>query len=755
MVEFRNIGEPLGNHGLSTAYGRAVLRAIKHDSNFELIEVRRISVSKGDLIDILIVDCLNQEIGPNNAAGIKCRERLAFVFSTARDHEPEVHPLRADFPQDLLHLNSPVPGIPPTLCLNQQKWEHTSRSWTAQKFLEQILRWLTGTANGDLHPADQAVEQVYFEPEQTIILPPKFEEQLEDPNVSLAFFPTDPNDSRHRFMRAMFVPLGPNTNQISTTFAVAIQVAPRVHGQVKRIPLTLGELDGQLATDGEGLVVRLFERLRRRFQGGAVRAIDERCVLLVSIPIRRTAGGLIERIERRAYDIPVNRCELGQKLGVLLRDPESGQFFIDVNIGHEPMVRDHGWRDLELIAMGIRGSLTPDLSLLASGISPDTASFSGVLAGVGALGSALAEIWSRESWGKWTYVDHDHLEPHNIVRHIAPYGLIGYSKAKAVKYLTEGEHAPGEYSCQSVAARAADADNAELTQAFDSAELWVDTTTTISVPRSLAARPRIPRGCSAFFTPAGQDSVLLFEPANQNIRLDGLEAQYYRAILQCAWGEAHLDGHAGVISVGAGCRDMSFVMAADQVQLHAAILARQIRILKEQPDGRISIWRYEPISGAVSAIMIPVLPLCAAVYKKWRIVWDEGIKYTLGKLRNAKLPVETGGIIVGYVDYVCKTVYVVDVFPAPSDSIENGHEFIRGVTGLPEARKRAADLTAGIVDYIGEWHSHPRFCSIKASSHDRMQQTELARELGRIGQPFLTIIVGDEGENIQVTESDL
>lgn len=46
-----------------------------------------------------------------------------------------------------------------------------------------------------------------------------------------------------------------------------------------------------------------------------------------------------------------------------------------------------------------------------SAINPDEADFDGVLAGVGSLGVTLADIWLREGWGRWTYIDPDQLLP--------------------------------------------------------------------------------------------------------------------------------------------------------------------------------------------------------------------------------------------------------------------------------------------------------------------------------------------------------
>ncbi|MBD4395321.1 hypothetical protein GUG97_23805, partial [Xanthomonas citri pv. citri] len=72
-----------------------------------------------------------------------------------------------------------------------------------------------------------------------------------------------------------------------------------------------------------------------------------------------------------------------------------------------------------------------------SAVDGASASFYGILAGVGALGSALAEIWTRIGWGKWTFIDPDRLLPHNLSRHIGEDCYIGLYKPHIVQHLTQ------------------------------------------------------------------------------------------------------------------------------------------------------------------------------------------------------------------------------------------------------------------------------------------------------------------------------
>src|SRR5207249_8808560 len=90
-------------------------------------------------------------------------------------------------------------------------------------------------------------------------------------------------------------------------------------------------------------------------------------------------------------------------------------------------------------------------------------------------------------------------------------------------------------------------------------------------------------------------------------RLDVLEAQYYRLVLGAAWGETHLLGHHGNLWVGAGCRDISTVLSNEFVQLHAAVLARQLRMRSRSPDPVIQVWRMNPDTGIVDTTIAGVI----------------------------------------------------------------------------------------------------------------------------------------------------
>ena len=247
-----------------------------------------------------------------------------------------------------------------------------------------------------------------------------------------------------------------------------------------------------------------------------------------------------------------------------------------------------------------------------------------------------------------------------------------------------------------------------------------------------------------FRSPSGNASVLLAEDAERLQRLRTLEAQYYRALIQQDWGKIHLEGHAGTFWSGASCRDISLVMPYSRILGHACTLAEQIQAAATREDTLIRIWQRNPLNGDVEVHDVPVAPERRLVLGEFDLYIDEGVEQQLRTLRQQGFPNETGGILLGYYDFNIKAAIVVAGLPAPPDSKASPDSFERGIAGLAEAVKEAGERTAGMVGYIGEWHSHPPGHSASPSRHDLEQLIYLALGMADDGLPAVQLIVGED-----------
>ena len=119
----------------------------------------------------------------------------------------------------------------------------------------------------------------------------------------------------------------------------------------------------------------------------------------------------------------------------------------------------------------------------------------------------------------------------------------------------------------------------------------------------------------------------------------------------------------------------------------------------------------------------------------WEVSIDGALKNERIRQRAAKLPSETGGVLLGIIDVQSRKVQLVDALEAPPDSVETPCLFERGIGGLTEEVTKNMARTMDQVRYVGEWHSHPPRYSLRPSGTDLEQLGWLARvtSLGSAG----------------------
>lgn len=107
-----------------------------------------------------------------------------------------------------------------------------------------------------------------------------------------------------------------------------------------------------------------------------------------------------------------------------------------------------------------------------------------------------------------------------------------------------------------------------------------------------------------------------------------------------------------------------------------------------------------------------------------------------------KLPNETGGILIGSFDMERKKLFILDTI-IPKDNLEFPASFFRGIDGLKDELSRIKKITANMLTYVGEWHSHPNNCSIKPSEADLELLSWLSNNMSVEGLPAIMLILGE------------
>jgi len=277
------------------------------------------------------------------------------------------------------------------------------------------------------------------------------------------------------------------------------------------------------------------------------------------------------------------------------------------------------------------------------------------------------------------------------------------------------------------------------------ADVIFDFSASVPVARHLALLSAGPRRVSAFLSPTATDLVLLIEDSQRCTVLDSIEMQYYRELLH----EQDLSGHLSrqdnqPIRYAQSCRDLTSSIPQDLVGLHAAIATKALREVFDNAEASIAIWRASP-ERSVTVFRRTPTPTLETKCGPWRLRSDAGLVARVSALRTERLPNETGGVLVGAFDLDRKIVYVADVVPSPPDSKEWPILYIRGCEGLTEQLEMIDQITGGMLQYVGEWHTHPDGYSTNPSEDDRQVFHWLAEHMATEGLPPVMAIVGQGG----------
>ena len=737
--ELANLEPVDGHEDLAIPRAKALHNAILAARDYALVHLLRQHRDGQVTQECIVVDVECDGIPSRNAIGIRYRERLALCVPLDVKQLVEVLALRRDFPTTIHQYDSPL-GTPANLCLYFEPLPSILRTWTPQKFLRRIQWWLEQTSKGTLHPADQPVEQLFFRTNYELVLPWNFDEVREPPAPHAQRFVIQCAPTRSDTRKTYFLcPLmGNNGGHADKIAPIELTLSPIIHGHIEREPGTLGQLADVLSQRGVDLLPALRDAAAGRVaeMGIAVEDDDDYSVVLLHIPMIRRKDAEIESVSHRAFLLQIGTLELGASIGTLFE--LDGKYFRAMGVLDSPA--STSWRSQTLFPMEVlryNNSSDARRQSACSGESP-----TGVLVGVGALGSTILGLWGRSGWGNWTVIDKDHIRPHNLVRHVAYAQHVGQPKTDVVAEL-HGAVMQDASHVTPLCADALDLSNDRVLRVLKKATLVVDASATIEYPRIASGSEGVGRHVSVFITPSGNAAVLMAEDEKRTVRLRTLEAQYYRAVIQEDWGKRHLQNNLGTFWTGASCRDISVILPYSRVVTHAGRLAEQVRRAVNQPNALIRVWTGNPDTGETAMHEISVRAERWLPLEEINTFIDDGLVHKLRSQRETHLPDETGGVLLGYHDFNIGALVLVDALPAPPDSRASGSYFERGVEGLARAVAEASRRTAGIVEYVGEWHSHPPGHSSDPSDADICQLDYLTRGMANDGLPTVSLIVGE------------
>jgi hypothetical protein len=651
--------------------------------------------------EVVVFDML-VGVGQRPVHDIRYQERLAVHFDSTDRMTPWVFALRPDFPK-VLHRNALHFDAPQCLCIYEKTYDELKPDWRSVKFLADIRAWLQLTAEGRLHQQDQPLEPLLVTNMGTIIIPPDIKE-----DDTLIIYHIAEKAGRSSFV-ASRIKL-PDKNP-SENYVIILKGKPQPNGVMGRTPRNFKELHSLLSPAG----IDLFASLQQKLTGLERSSVQMAKKLIIMLEIPKTREGELTS-ERDFYVMLTaqNIEEIALSLGFWERGPEGlGEVLFST-------IPDDKGSDLELGILIPQLQLTPDYAFLLSGDIQDwdLRTIRIFQIGVGALGSQFLMNQARMGFGRWGITDDDFLMPHNLVRYALDISYLGnlksFAMAVVINQLLGGDEIVHALAENYLFPQHPDLLAAELNKA----EIILDVSTSIAVARHLAARTDISvRRVSMFLSPRGTDLIILAEDEARSVPLDVLEFQYYQKIIAYQQLTGHLRTEPG-IRLSNSCRDITSSIKQENVALLAGIAAHEFRNIIKDEGARIGIWQIDETTMSVNSIRTE--PIAGNIWEVagWTIYVDQQLIDRIAEVRLTRLPNETGGILIGGYDMERKKIYLVDTILSPADSKEYPTSYIRGIEGV-EARLAECDAeTAGHLQYVGEWHSHPENCALDMSGDD-------------------------------------
>ena len=122
-------------------------------------------------------------------------------------------------------------------------------------------------------------------------------------------------------------------------------------------------------------------------------------------------------------------------------------------------------------------------------------------------------------------------------------------------------------------------------------------------------------------------------------------------------------------------------------------------IVGESPDDRPDTsWTQQTVAP------FEVIPIESA--KDWTLRISQRVLKSIREDIGRYPEVETGGVIIGMCSARLKAVTVVDLLPAPPDSVRSADRFTLGTNGLKKAIADRHRNSGGTLFDVGTWHSH-------------------------------------------------
>jgi len=662
---------------------------------------------------------------------------------------PKAYSNRTDFPaENTPHINPVKEGFPYSICL----FRGDAADWFAQHtiidFVERLRTWMEDAAANNLNKPDDDFEYTRVDQDQHVLFFPQ-QEAIDaiknhwicnggQAGVLLTNYltkdktPTDPQSRRILWLISMF----------DESIATALN---------ERILLTKDQIGGLLFFGNEQdvddrYITKLPHDIESLIKWAAYRHID----------IKKHLDSFIASSLNLQQILPVTfAIKRPRKVINHLSELEFISFFIF------PSLVDGEIKFLSNSIVESAALYQKNCISLAKYLSgyPESTSYNEIhYIGLGAVGSKVALHFSRSGLIPKTLIDPDYSLPHNNIRN----GIINFPGNKKIDKLDEDikQLFLGNINDAFGIKKLPHSILKVVTDEpgiFDNADqLIVDSTASFGVENFLSKKlkPSAARYARIELADAGEIGFLRIEGANRNPRMDDLMMEVYHLanselnISKWLIDNKNTRQNYSVlddIHLGLNCSSDTLIMPDDKVSYHTAAASIGLRAMMatDSPDGILQVSLLPTKESQNNTIRINVKPVAivkAANQPTWQLRLRATIQERLIEELNKNKPNETGGIFIGRIDKVNKIIYVTNIITAPHDSKKSPYLFTRGTEGLTPAVKAIREKTGEMLEYVGEWHTHPTG-SAKLSPTDQHAIAEIRKVLDPINYPTCVTVV--------------
>jgi proteasome lid subunit RPN8/RPN11 len=366
-----------------------------------------------------------------------------------------------------------------------------------------------------------------------------------------------------------------------------------------------------------------------------------------------------------------------------------------------------------------------------------------------------------------TFADYDNLSPPNFLRHGLFNESLGTTKALAMKaaiekiFYTE----KSKIEVNAIENDILDIFLGKKHEILCQHDWLIDATASASI-RDVLVSENLPKSLSILrceIADNGRLGFLSIEGNKRNPRLDDIQFYLYDIAIEkpeiSNWlqstkiqRETNPETNFEEIEIGISCNSETMRLGDDSVSFHASLFSLGFHKKSSETTnnnrGFLQISYNDVIRKSIcntqSYEVAPVLVIFDQNHKKWQIRISTDIQKQLTVLLHKSGRNETGGLLIGQIDPKKKIVYITRILPAPPDSKCWPIAFERGVLDVPEEVQKIRQQTGGMIDYVGEWHTHPGGGK-KLSHIDIEAAKKIQKVLDPISRPTLVMIVTKDG----------